>query len=639
MGGSASTDDDVDGDEDDAPYTDVEDDAPWVLVVAARDAARDWLVDKIEEHVEVRAAASGRAALEIAQGRVRPSLLVIDLDELGDAPTQLLWELTRACPNAPRLLLATPGTRAHVDGRAFAELGDLLLDQPCSFAQIEVALAHQLAAVLLDRPAPRGAIEIPAQVASRVDLGWRAGRTSSCWCIDLTHARRALAASWNDGVAEIVASVVARTLAEVFPGLVEVLRMQPIEPASLALVVAHGTPRAPLDTYASRVEQAIDAALAPLVAGLGDGKLRVAVTASDVRPVTRAQVAPRLAAAIAAARAGSADRLRDALAIDRGRLTAALDRGLNFAFQPIIDLGAAELFAYQAQVQPTWDKALGSASDVAYLAGAVGLRGRYDEEAVRGALHLAMDLGPRPRMFVRISPHWPRDLRGVQAALKWTRAAHLVPAQIVFELDELTELRGAVSPRELLAPLVEAGFGVALACRGGGHVTLDDLTAVSPDFLMLPASWVRGLGRSRVRRELVAALVRLARALDVVVVAAGADTVEDLAALCELGVRYAKGVVFGRPWATFACPRPRGLAQLASIQCGEVVVPPIIDDGDRFDDATGEVSTALRRVANATLREDSQVSTILRDMAAIAVPEALPLRELVAEIDACFAPA
>jgi EAL domain-containing protein (putative c-di-GMP-specific phosphodiesterase class I) len=637
MGGSVST---VDDGDDDGPFTDVDDDGPWVLVVSAGDAARDWLVDKIEEHAAVRAAATAREGLAIALEGARPVLLVVDLDRLGDGgeATQLLWELTRACPQAPKLLLATPGSRAHVDARAFAELGDLLLDQPCSFAQVEVALAHQLAAVLLDRPAPRGAIEIPSQVASRVDLGWRAGRTSSCWCIDLSHARRALGASWNDGVAEVVATVVARTLAEGFPGLVEVLRMQPVEPASLALVVAHAPPRAPLDSLASRVEDELDAVLGPLVSGVGDGKLRAIVTASDVPPVTRARVAPRLAAAIADVRAGSADRLRHALAVDRRRLATALDRGLRFSFQPIIDLGSAELFAYQAQVQPTWDAALGSPSDVAYLAGAVGLRTRFDEEAVRGALHLAMDLGPRPRMFVRVSPQWPRDGRGARLALEWTRAAKLVPAQIVFELDELTELRGAVSPRELLAPLAEAGFGVAIACRGG-HVTLDDLTAINPDFLKLPGSWVRGLGRSRVRRELVAALVRLARALDVVVIAAGADTVEDLAALCELGVRYAKGIVFGRPWATFACPRPRGLAQLASIQCGELVAPPILDVGDQFDDATGEVSTALRRTALAHLGEDSHVSTILRDMAAIAVPEVLPLRELVAEIDACFAPA
>jgi EAL domain-containing protein (putative c-di-GMP-specific phosphodiesterase class I) len=162
---------------------------------------------------------------------------------------------------------------------------------------------------------------------------------------------------------------------------------------------------------------------------------------------------------------------------------------------------------------------------------------------------------------------------------------------------------------------------------------------VGPDIVKLPPAWVRGIARSRVRRELVVALVRLARTLDVVVVATGADEVDDVATLCALGVRYAQGAVFGRPWVTFAKPRPRGLAQLASIWCGEIEVLAPRDDG--YDEESGEISTAIRRAAieRPGLAEGSQPAARLRDPGLVepaASTGSLPLTELVDQIDACF---
>ena len=546
--------------------------APWVLIVAARDEARAWLRDRVQPHAPVRAVAgAGDVSGGIGDG-VRPSLVVVDLDQADRDPVELLWSLARIAPSAPRLLIARPGTPAHADAYAFAEAGDLLLDQPCTGAQVEVAITHMLGAMLLHVPAPRGAVEIPAHVAARVDEAWRSGRACSCWWIDLSHLRRAMAATWNDRAIELVSITLARCLSEVFPGLVEVLRMVPIEPAAVALIVAHAPPRDPLDACAGRIEGELARALGPALADRGDGKTRLVVAAADVAPAPRASVAPRLAASIAAVQTDAADRVRGALAADRRRLLDVLDGGLQLAFSPIVDLDVAAPYAYQAHVAPTWPEDLGSVFDVSFLAAQVGLGARFDEEVVRGALRASIEMGPAgARLFVRVSPDWLLEPSGLDRAGDWLRAAGLVPAQVVFELDDLTELRGAAAARALVAPLIEAGFGLAITCRGSRYLTLDDLMSVRPDIVRLPGRWVRGLQASRVRRELIAALVRVARALDVAVVATGADRADDLAALCDLGVRYAGGALFGRPWVTFAAPRPRGLKKLEAIWRGELV--------------------------------------------------------------------
>src|SRR5881394_2225852 len=117
MGESAST--DYDGSE--GSYTQADESSPWVLVIAPNEMAGEWLSERIALHTRAITATSAKEGLELVGGRYRPSLVVADLDGLDCEPIQLLWERARICPNAPRLLIATPGTQAHADARAFAE--------------------------------------------------------------------------------------------------------------------------------------------------------------------------------------------------------------------------------------------------------------------------------------------------------------------------------------------------------------------------------------------------------------------------------------------------------------------------------------------------------------------------------------
>jgi EAL domain-containing protein (putative c-di-GMP-specific phosphodiesterase class I) len=603
--------------------------APWVLIIAAAPSTGEWLGARVCEFAEVEIVTH---TADLAAGlatRGRPGLVIVDLDGVDREPIRLLWELAQLCPTAARLMLATPDTQGHADAQAFADLGDLLLDLPCSCGQVEIALAHMLGAAF-PPPAPARPGHGATQAVARVEAAWRAGRASSCWSVDFSHAYRTFGSGAYERLFGAVSEVVAGTLSEACPGLVEIVSTATVDRACVSIVVAHAGPRGPLGGYVELVERALDAALRRDPAADGHSGPLVVVAAVLVPLAARGTTATWIAAAMDTAIAAAAARRGQVLDDERRRLVGALEIGLQFAFEPIVDLDTGEVFAYRA----SWSSASASAQDLDVLAEAVGLTDRCDEAIVRGTLRAAAHLEPRWRLLLPVTGAWLLEPRRVRRASRWVREVGLVPAQVVLEIDDAAPLRAGCA-RELLEPIVREGFGLAVACAGHSRLTFDDISRISPDLITLPAPWVRGLGTSRVRREFVAALRRVAAALDITAIATGADSIDDLGALCELDVRYTTGKIFGRPWVDFAVPRPRGLKQLASIWAGQAQAPA--PPARKFDDESGEQETKLRPAATMRFANGTAPLPIART--APREPQVMPaLQEMFAELDACFEP-
>ncbi|MCE9580471.1 MAG: EAL domain-containing protein [Deltaproteobacteria bacterium] len=601
---------------------------PWVLIISASSSTGEWLAERVRADAPVHIVESATQVAGAVTHRGRPALVIVDLDRIDREPIRLLWELAQLCPTAARLLLAAPGTRGHADAQAFADPGDLLLDLPCSRGQIEIALAHMLGAAL--RPVvPLSSARGPINAAPRVEAAWRVGRAASCWSVDFSAAFRLLGPASYDSLFAASQHIVARALAESFPGLVEVLATAPIDRECIGIVVAHASPRGELAPYVARVERDLDTALRRDPAIETHGHPMALVSAAPVAITGPGLAAASIAAALDDASGATLSRRRQMLDDERLRLVSALDAGLAFAFEPIVDLDTGEAFAYRA----TWSSPLADAHDLEALASSVGLLDRCDEAMLRGMLRAARQLEPRWRLLVRVSGPWLLDPRRIQRASRWVREVGLVPAQVVLEIDDASALRGGPA-RELLEPVLREGFGLAFACHGASKLTFDDIARISPDLITLPSSWVRGLATSRVRREFVGAVRRLAAALDIATIATGADTIDEVAALCELGVRYTAGKIFGRPWVDFAVPRPRGLKQLAAVWAGQAHAPP--PPALRFDEDSGEPQTELRPAESARFAHGTSPVPLTTVAAMIDMPAMPPLHEMFAGIDAWF---
>ena len=95
--------------------------------------------------------------------------------------------------------------------------------------------------------------------------------------------------------------------------------------------------------------------------------------------------------------------------------------------------------------------------------------------------------------------------------------------------------------------LKEAGVHVALDDVGFGRSSLESLIVLEPDTIKIDRRWVTGIRKHERRRRSLSRLIRVARALDIGVVAEGIETREDLEEVRKMGILLGQGFLWGRP--------------------------------------------------------------------------------------------
>jgi EAL domain-containing protein (putative c-di-GMP-specific phosphodiesterase class I) len=263
------------------------------------------------------------------------------------------------------------------------------------------------------------------------------------------------------------------------------------------------------------------------------------------------RVAPTIAADAAAASLG------DAGAIDKIRLESQLrdaltQRVLQVRYQPIHDLRSERIAGYEALIR--WDhpqRGPVSPAEFIRLAEETSLIvpvGRYVFEEVFAVLARLQRHGVDPLPFVAVNVS-SRQLaeEDVVGAVQSIAVASGVPVSALkIEITEsLTLDIDGVSA--LIARAHACGVRVALDDFGTGFSNLGHLHKLAFDTVKLDQGFVRQMLQSPRCHAIVQAIVAMIAALDADMVAEGVETAEQLAALREMGCRYAQGWLIGRP--------------------------------------------------------------------------------------------
>jgi diguanylate cyclase (GGDEF)-like protein len=241
---------------------------------------------------------------------------------------------------------------------------------------------------------------------------------------------------------------------------------------------------------------------------------------------------------------------------------------LSIAFQPIVELGSGEVFAYEAlgRVAPRREGVPTSPAallDAAYEAGRLL---ELDRTWRRLAIE-AIARSPRsPRCFLNIDPRTAEDPAFTPG---FTYAAildaGLSPTRFVLELTE-RHGRNVEAMESALLHYLEQGFPVALDDVGAGAQSLERVLRLRPSFLKIDRALVHRVSHNPAQRMLVGALVEVGMELGSRVIAEGVETADDLAVLVELGVTLAQGWFFGRPSQQPDVPDPASIAALAELR-------------------------------------------------------------------------
>jgi EAL domain-containing protein (putative c-di-GMP-specific phosphodiesterase class I) len=115
------------------------------------------------------------------------------------------------------------------------------------------------------------------------------------------------------------------------------------------------------------------------------------------------------------------------------------------------------------------------------------------------------------------------------------------------EITETALLQATPSMRDQLAMASERGVRVGLDDFGTGYSSLTLIKNFPVRFLKIDQTFIRGLGKDRDDTAITAAVLALARHLEIGTIAEGVETSDQLSSLRRLGCRYGQGYHLGRP--------------------------------------------------------------------------------------------
>jgi len=217
------------------------------------------------------------------------------------------------------------------------------------------------------------------------------------------------------------------------------------------------------------------------------------------------------------------------------------------AFQPIVDIVAGVPFAYEALVRgPAGESAWSVLSQVSEAN-----RYAFDQQCRVKAIEAAARAGlieTGARLSINFLPNAVYSPAAcIQLTLKTARATNFPADRLIFEFTENEEMTDPDHVANIIATYQKMGFGTALDDFGAGHAGLNLLARFQPDIVKLDMELIRGIDASLPRRMIVDGVAKMCAALGVTVIAEGIETVGELDALRDIGVRYIQGFLFARP--------------------------------------------------------------------------------------------
>jgi diguanylate cyclase (GGDEF)-like protein/PAS domain S-box-containing protein len=219
-------------------------------------------------------------------------------------------------------------------------------------------------------------------------------------------------------------------------------------------------------------------------------------------------------------------------------------------YQPVVDLDSGRMLGVEALIR--WvepDGTMVPPNDFIPLAEELGLIEQIGDWVVRELTYqvqawreldidLEVGFNLSPRQF------WQPDL--AMRIQREFRAGGVDPSKVLVEVTESSAMIDPDRAQAILRELHDAGFAIAIDDFGTGYSSLSRLRDMPVKVLKIDRSFVSGVHDDRQARSIVSAFLELADGLDIVTLAEGIETLEELEFLRERGCKLGQGFYFSR---------------------------------------------------------------------------------------------
>jgi EAL domain-containing protein (putative c-di-GMP-specific phosphodiesterase class I) len=223
-------------------------------------------------------------------------------------------------------------------------------------------------------------------------------------------------------------------------------------------------------------------------------------------------------------------------------------REFELHFQPIVDLATHRTLGAEALLRWRHPKhGLIMPGSFITLAEEIGLishiGGWIMEEACRCAVEWPDDI----KVAVNVSTLQIQGGSLIASTLSALAKSGLSPHRLEIELTESALLRNDADTISTLQQLKKLGVAVVLDDFGTGFSSLTYLRMFPFDKIKIDRTFVSEMSTNHECAAIVAAVVNLARGIDMIATAEGVETREQVSMLRAAGCTQAQGFLFGRP--------------------------------------------------------------------------------------------
>ena len=218
----------------------------------------------------------------------------------------------------------------------------------------------------------------------------------------------------------------------------------------------------------------------------------------------------------------------------------------TMAFQPIIDVEAGTIWGYESLVR-------GINGESAYqVLGQLTPENRYafDQACRVKAIELAGEklADPNAKLSINFLPNAVYEPKAcIRATLGAAAKAEFDTRRLMFEFTENERMEDASHVRHIVSEYRRMGFTTALDDFGAGFAGLALLAQFQTDLIKVDMELIRDIDTSPAKQAIVAAIVGLARQLDITGRGEGVETEAELLLLRSAGIRLIQGYYFAKP--------------------------------------------------------------------------------------------
>jgi len=235
----------------------------------------------------------------------------------------------------------------------------------------------------------------------------------------------------------------------------------------------------------------------------------------------------------------------------RKQHTRSAAAGYTFAFQPIVDMAAGQIVAYEALLRGLHNE---PAEQVLRQADPAE-RQALNRHSPGAAIELAAHLGLSARLNLNLMPRTMEDFPSVIAALlAAAQRCHLRPEQIVLEILEREMIGDFDRFNAIVNEYRSSGIVFAIDDFGAGYAGLNLLSEFQPHLIKIDMHLVRGVGHKGPRQAIIRGILRTCFDLGIGIIAEGVETKDEYKWLRSEGIDLFQGYLFAKP-AFEALPR------------------------------------------------------------------------------------